>query len=388
MWAKPFFTDTFCAGMTSTQRSEGANHVLKTYIPRSAPMHLFVTQYDRLITDRVADVGREEHATKQVNFLLRTGVPIEKHATLVYTRAMFERFFRELFLSGAFLCRESEEANKFVVTYVCSTSSTGFGRREFIVKCNEGRTNYWCTCKSFEHCGMPCRHVLKVLVHTGTTELPAGLVTKRWSTAARDGAVCTIVGYGDAAALGADAASMHGMLHAAAMELIGMGTTSRQAFELAIDYISHAKAALLAITVKNPVQSHLDAQSAPAEGAEKLKFDPAIAAPPRVRSRGRPKELRYKSPIESPGSRKRPFAESTRVPEGDRPRRSTRFLKTGAYMVEHCGSCGSTQHLTSECSVNVVQEEFTATRRRCKSCGEVGHNRSTCGRKSTYTPKM
>ena len=66
MWAKPYFAETFCAGMTSTQRSESANHVLKTYIPRAAPMHLFVAQYDRLITDRIADEGREEHATKQV----------------------------------------------------------------------------------------------------------------------------------------------------------------------------------------------------------------------------------------------------------------------------------------------------------------------------------
>jgi hypothetical protein len=36
MWAKPYFADTFCVVMTSTQRSESANHVLKTYIPRSA----------------------------------------------------------------------------------------------------------------------------------------------------------------------------------------------------------------------------------------------------------------------------------------------------------------------------------------------------------------
>jgi hypothetical protein len=43
MWAKPFFTDTFCAGMTSTQRSESANHALKTYISPGCPMHLFVS---------------------------------------------------------------------------------------------------------------------------------------------------------------------------------------------------------------------------------------------------------------------------------------------------------------------------------------------------------
>ena len=67
MWAKPYyFSDTFCAGMTSNQRSESANHMLKTYIPRGAPMHLFVSQYNRMIEDRQAEEEREEHATKQV----------------------------------------------------------------------------------------------------------------------------------------------------------------------------------------------------------------------------------------------------------------------------------------------------------------------------------
>jgi hypothetical protein len=88
MWAKPYFANTFCAGMTSTQRSESANHVLKTYIPRSAPMHLFVTQYDRLVTDRIADEGREEHATKQVTSHLLLPPP-GPHSRVFYRQWLY-----------------------------------------------------------------------------------------------------------------------------------------------------------------------------------------------------------------------------------------------------------------------------------------------------------
>jgi hypothetical protein len=230
---------------------------------------------------------------------------------------------------------------------------------------------------------------MQVLVHIGAVELPSCLVKKRWTISAREGVVCSIAGYTDAAATLADAASMHGLLHAAAMELVCMGTTSRQAFEVAVDYVSHAKAAISAMTVSDRGLPRVSAQTALEGDTSVLHFDSAIAAPPRVRSRGRPKELRFKSPIESPGARKRPSSTPLNKPvEGtDRTRRSTRFLKTGVYLVEHCGTCDSTQHQTSDCSLNAEAEQVQPTRRRCQSCGEVGHNRSTCGRKSTYIAK-
>jgi hypothetical protein len=124
-------------------------------------------------------------------------------------------------------------------------------------------------------------------------------------------------------------------------------------------------------------------------GGDLLHFDPSIAAPPRVRSRGRPKELRFKSPIESPGSRKRPASSSAAAPpdSGDGPRKSSRFLKRGVYVIEHCGTCDSAQHRTAACPFNVVPGPSGATPRRCKSCNAIGHNKSTCGRKSSYVAK-
>jgi len=58
--------DIFCAGMTSTQRSESANHMLKKFIQRVAPMHLFVSKFNELQSDRHDQEGKEQHSTKQV----------------------------------------------------------------------------------------------------------------------------------------------------------------------------------------------------------------------------------------------------------------------------------------------------------------------------------
>ncbi|KAL6609922.1 hypothetical protein ACP70R_039891 [Stipagrostis hirtigluma subsp. patula] len=253
MWAKPYFAETFCAGMTSTQRSESANHLLKTYIPRSAPMHLFVSQYNRLIADREAEEGREEHATKQVGRAMRIGVPIERDAARVYTRAMFDRFSKELFKSGAYACGEGDGDGVYRVILLAGHADNGM--TEYLVGVSPDGSQYSCECKLFEHSGLPCRHILRLLVQTGVDALPQSLVMKRWTRNAKEG-MPDVGSVNRPRAPCMDPGTMQAVLYATSMELVRLCSTSRQAFDLGVEYMARAKQALSEMTII-PAQSSL-----------------------------------------------------------------------------------------------------------------------------------
>ncbi|RLN04798.1 hypothetical protein C2845_PM13G12440 [Panicum miliaceum] len=329
MWAKPYFADTFCAGMTSTQRSESANHMLKTYIPRAAPMHLFVSNYNRMAANREADEGKEEHATKQGRRALKTGVPIEKHDAKIYTRAMFDKFSDELFRSGSFYVQVDEDPSIYLVQ---KFSDNDHGDAEcpiFTVAASPDQRDFFCQCKMFEHSGLPCRHILKVvLTHACFVSIPDDLICKRWTKNAKDG-----FGYSYSAEERnkrvQDAGTMHAFAYASAMELVSMCRSSRQAFELGVDLLGRAKEAITSITVVSDGSVGITAD-AEANGSCVTGDMQSAALPPIVRSRGRPKQS----------------------PEDSNER--------GDELADNKSGRGKS--------------------RKCHACGEYGHYRSTCGR--------
>ena len=90
-WAKPYFNGKFCGKMTITQRSESANHMLKTYVP-------------------VAPV-------------MKINTPLELHASKIYTRAILENFVEVIYEAGQYKVEEVTKGTRSSEVGRCKSRS-------------------------------------------------------------------------------------------------------------------------------------------------------------------------------------------------------------------------------------------------------------------------
>ncbi|EAZ17107.1 hypothetical protein OsJ_32605 [Oryza sativa Japonica Group] len=70
-------TGVYCARMASTQRSESANFMLKSIMPRNSTLNRFIEQFAKLQFDRESDDANAEKANKQKRLWLKPTFPVD-----------------------------------------------------------------------------------------------------------------------------------------------------------------------------------------------------------------------------------------------------------------------------------------------------------------------
>uniref|UniRef100_A0A8I6Y712 Protein FAR1-RELATED SEQUENCE n=1 Tax=Hordeum vulgare subsp. vulgare TaxID=112509 RepID=A0A8I6Y712_HORVV len=83
-WAFPYFGHLFYAGMTTTQRSESVNFVLKRFVMPASSMNGFVRKYERFFIDRLQMEDYEEFHTRHDKVVMKTRSPLERHASKMF----------------------------------------------------------------------------------------------------------------------------------------------------------------------------------------------------------------------------------------------------------------------------------------------------------------
>ena len=92
-----------------------------------------------------------------------TNLAIERHASKVYTRSMFEEFGRLLIEATSYNVTKVEKKRKYITTHNNAAKREKWSRVEYEVTINDDKSIFTCECGQFEHTGMLCSHALWVI---------------------------------------------------------------------------------------------------------------------------------------------------------------------------------------------------------------------------------
>ena len=93
--------------------------------------------------------------------VLRQNIPVEVHASQVYTRTMFEKFGEALYVCGSYDLVEVKPQLEYIARHIKFQSREKWCKNEFVISLSETANEFRCECGTFENYGMVCSHALK-----------------------------------------------------------------------------------------------------------------------------------------------------------------------------------------------------------------------------------
>ncbi|XLT57603.1 hypothetical protein HN873_050207 [Arachis hypogaea] len=182
-WATAYIRGRFFAGIRTTSRCESLHAKLGRFVESRYGVLEFVTNFQRCIDFLRDNEDELEFRSWYGTPVLQTEfVELEKDGWIKYTREMFWRFREALkrcvriHICG---CNENAEGEVYVVQKYRRPEKKWEVSRQHV------GNKFSCTCLRMESFGLPCVHILAVLVRLDYTIIPNTLVLRRWSKTAK-----------------------------------------------------------------------------------------------------------------------------------------------------------------------------------------------------------
>lgn len=100
---------------------------------------------------------------------LRLNLPVEKHASKVYTKAMFEQFGEAFYKSGEYELQEIDKRKVFLAEHIDAAAREKWCKVAYHVDVAEDMLFFHC------ECGMVCCRALKVMLEFKLRKIPVNI---------------------------------------------------------------------------------------------------------------------------------------------------------------------------------------------------------------------
>ncbi|KAL3625988.1 hypothetical protein CASFOL_029537 [Castilleja foliolosa] len=177
-WALPFLRSYFFAGMSKAFQADSINAYVQQFLTsQSVVVDNFIEQVASVLEarDRSGPKTKPHQAPKPC---LKTGSPIESHASTVLTPYAFSNLQDELLYAPQYSTM-LVDGSYFIVRH--HTEATG-GCKVMWAPQDELIT---CSCRHFEFSGILCRHVLRILSANNCFRIPDRYLPQRWRESKR-----------------------------------------------------------------------------------------------------------------------------------------------------------------------------------------------------------
>lgn len=184
MWSTAHIRGKFFGGFRTTSRCEGLHAKIGTFVNNRNNLAEFLQHFNQCLEYLRFKELEADFSSMHGDRVLQTEFhELEKSASKLYTKNVFFLFRSILQRSSTvkvISCKQTASCFIYIVTKY---------RRSWC----EWHVSYWpstmeikCSCLRMESIGIPCDHILRVVVYLNMCELPACLILDRWTQNAKD----------------------------------------------------------------------------------------------------------------------------------------------------------------------------------------------------------